>query len=113
MNTITLTEQPASIDWTTRRGDTFLKEFNIKQGGELVDLDGSDFVMVAKDNRGTPIKTFEIGDGITIVSLGRVRIHETAENTAEWPTHCDTTFELKWTRPTIPVVEKTILVGKI
>lgn len=116
MPVINITNAYAEVDWTTKRGDTFLEVFEIREGDSasspLADLDGDSFVMTIVDNRGAPVDELTLGDGITVISEGTVQLHRTAAKTGDWPT-CKTTFELKWTNDADPVVIKTIIVGKI
>ena len=110
---INITELPATVDWTTSRGSTLYREFNIKEGGALADLTGSTFSMVVSDNRGNPLDTLTLGDGITVVSTGRIRVHRALSVVYTWPSNCDVTFVFTWTRPTTPVIVKELLKGKI
>lgn len=116
MPTINITNSPAEVDWTTVRGDTFLEVFEIREGDSasspLADLDGDSFVMTITDNRGAQVDELTLGDGISVISEGTVQLHRTAAETGTWP-NCKTTFTLKWTNDTDPVVVKTIITGKI
>ncbi len=115
---IVVKDNPAQVDWTVRRGNTLLRYFNIKEEDadcilQLVDLTGSTFSMVITDNRGASVDTLTLGDGITVVSEGRVQVHRAASVTADWPADCAAQFVFTWTRPSDPVVVKDIVIGKV
>lgn len=120
-DTITVTDNHAQLDWTFKRGDTFLEEFAIEEENvdtevfEPVDLTGSTFSAVIADNRGTTIATLTLGSGITVFGddNNKIRLHTVAATTAGWTDTCPVTLTLKWTRPTTPVIVKTIIVAKL
>ena len=120
-DTITVTDRHAQLDWTFKRGDTFLEEFAIEEEDVLtgdiepVDLTGSTFSAVIADNRGTTIATLTLGSGITVFGddNNKIRLHTVAATTAGWTDTCPVTLTLVWTRPTTPVIVKTIIVAVI
>lgn len=120
-DTITVTDRHAQLDWTFKRGDTFLEEFAIEEEDVLtgdiepVDLTGSTFSAVIADNRGTTIATLTLGSGITVFGddNNKIRLHTVAATTAGWTDTCPVTLTLVWTRPTTPVIVKTIIVAAI
>ena len=120
-DTITVTDNHAQLDLTFKRGDTFLEEFAIEEEnvdtGELepVDLTGSTFSAPIVDNRGTVLATLTLGSGITVFGddNNKLRLHVVAATTAGWTASCPVTLTLVWTRPTTPVIVKTIIVAKL
>lgn len=120
-DTITVTDRHAQLDWTFKRGDTFLEEFAIEEQNvdtgvfEPVDLTGSTFSAPIVDNRGTVLATLTIGSGITVFGddNNKIRLHTISATTAEWTDTCPVTLTLVWTRPTTPVIVKTIIVAVI
>lgn len=118
---INVTHNHAQLDWTFKRGDTFLEEFAIEEEDvvtevlEPVDLTGSTFSAVIADNRGTVLATLTLGSGITVFGddNNKIRLHVVAATTAGWTNTCPVTLTLVWTRPTTPVIVKTIIVAKI
>ncbi len=114
-----ITDFPAEVDWRFTRGDTLLQEVILEDEdseGTVIpaNLTGSTFEMVVTDNRGEVVATLALGSGLSVIAAGTLRIHVVAATTATWPDlKCDTTFALKWTRATTPVIVKTVIKGKI
>ena len=114
--TIAVTKAPADIGdkWAVPRGNTlFPPPVTIKEDGVAVDLAGSSFVMTIVDKRGTTLETLTLGSGIEVVDTGKIQIHATAAETGTWPSDCLVNFVLVWTRPTSPVIVKTIIIGQL
>lgn len=114
--TVSVTKAPADIGdmWAVPRGNTlFPPPVTIKENGVAVDLTGSSFVMTITDKRGTTLETLTLGSGIEEVDTGKIQIHATATETGTWPADCLVNFKLVWTRPTSPVIVKTIIIGQL